>query len=236
MAEGVRLLEEALRHRFYPERVYRAESALGERGMQVVERFRSNGVSVKTVSARQLNMIADTVTPQGMVAVFDQPELMMAELSRKSDRKILLCENISDPGNLGTLFRSALAFGFGTVALIGRNAEPYSPKSVRSSVGAVFGLRVVAATYEQFDVLLEGLKPIVIAADKTGDAVKTCLKKLVTENNLILLIGSEAEGLTEKMINNADMRVRISHEAHVESLNAAIAGSILMSMIYGVQQ
>ena len=136
MAEGVRLLEEALRHRVKPRTVYFAPSLLSARGEKLVARFRRGRVDLEEVPARTLTKLSDTATPQGVVGLFATPQKAPAELYDRRFRNILLCEDISDPGNLGTLLRSALAFGFEMVLLCGSCAEPYSPKVLRSSVGA----------------------------------------------------------------------------------------------------
>ncbi len=229
-AEGVRLLEESFRHRYFPEKVYYSEHLLSDRGRQLVGKLSARRVGAETVSAQQLRSIASTTTPQGIVAVFKTPTVNPAELSRADYRKILLCENISDPGNLGTLARSAMAFDFKLLLLAGNSAEPFAPKVVRSSAGAVFGLSIARMDLEEITAFIAGRKIAVVATDVQagGDRIPPRLQK----RPFMLAIGSEATGLSEAILRRADLRVRIRHAQAVESLNAAVAGSIIMSRTY----
>ena len=136
-AEGVRLLEEAYRNRKYPQTIYFSSHLLSPRGQTLLKRFSRKGVPTRPMSARQIQSLSNTITSQGIVGVFDIPRPDLTELYRRTSRKLLLCENISDPGNLGTLIRSAAAFDFNMVVLCGKSADPFSPKVVRSSAGTV---------------------------------------------------------------------------------------------------
>ena len=232
LAEGVRLLEEALRFKRYPVRLYFAPSVLSPRGAQVVERFRKAGAPTHQVSAAELSRIADTETSQGLLAVFDLPNQRLSELIQPSMRTVLLCENLSDPGNVGTLIRSALAFDFDLVVLVGRCAETFSPKVVRASVGAVFGMPVASAELTETLAAAErGRFRIVAAALQGSDSMKTVLNTM-KNSQIMLAIGSEADGLSPQMIQAAHKLVRIEHSRQVESLNSAMAGAILMKECY----
>jgi len=231
-AEGGRLLEEALRFKIGPKRVYFAPSILTPRGEHIVERFRRAGIPVNQVSASELQRISDTETSQGLLAVFDLPEQRLAELIRPSMRNVLLCENLSDPGNVGTLIRSALAFDFDLVVLAGQCAEAFSPKVVRASVGAVFGLPI--ATAKSAEVVAESKRShfwIIGAALQGSEDMKPVLTA-AKNHPIMLAIGSEADGLSPEMVQAADRLVRIRHTSQVESLNSAVAGSILMKECY----
>ena len=145
LGEGVRVLEEALRHDVLPRDVLCTTGELGSRGQDLVEAFRGRSVRVREILAHELEAIADAETPQGVVAVFDTPPLDLPG-SGIGLTRVLVCDRVADPGNLGTLFRSALAFGFSQVVLVGDAVEPHAPKVVRSSAGAVFSLRISRAT------------------------------------------------------------------------------------------
>jgi len=232
IAEGVRLLEEALRFRVRPAHVYWAPSLLSERGTQLLEDFRKSGAMVTQISAAELGRIADTETSQGIVAVFITPIVKSGELALSAKRNVLLCENISDPGNLGTLIRSAVAFDFDPVVLVGDCAEPFSPKVVRASVGAIFGTTVAEAAADQIvPCARQGGFALIAAGPQGSERMEHALGNLLG-GPVMLAIGSEAEGLSEAITGAADKLVRISHTDQVESLNAAIAGSILMKQCY----
>ncbi len=231
LAEGVRLLEEALRHDVIPRLLLISPSMVSPRGLELYEVFRSKNIPVAEISAREMNAVCDSVTSQGLLGIFDINEYPAAELSASSERTILLCENISDPGNLGTIIRCALAFGFGIILLVGNCADPFAPKVVRSSAGAIFGVGLFyAAAGEAVELVRQG-KFRLIAADVGGD--EKGLHKIIDPGNRVALaVGSEAEGLSETIVQAAEIRWRISHEKSVESLNAAVAAAILMKNIY----
>ncbi len=145
----------------------------------------------------------------------------------------------SDPGNLGTLIRSGLAFGFDRLILTGSSADPFAPKVVRSTAGAIFGIKIVRLPETEHDELVKtkaATKLKLIGAVALRRSVPPPLTKEIVEDGVILAIGSEAEGLSEEIINMIDRRITIRHTAAVESLNAGVAGSILMKQIYDLAE
>ena len=230
--EGVRVMEEALRHRFLPTTIYHAPALLSERGKKLVAGFISTKVPVRELSAKQLQSVADTKTPQGIIGLFAMPSMDPAEHFRSSCRRVILCEGVSDPGNLGTLARSALAFDFDVLLLIGSSVDPYSPKVVRSSVGAVFGLGIVRASHDELFELVSRHDFKLVASSKSGCHDVRKLKTVLRSGKLILAVGSESEGLSKEILERCDLRWGIAHSAKVESLNAAVAGSIIMKQVF----
>jgi TrmH family RNA methyltransferase len=228
----VRLLEEALRFRKVPRKLFYSPSLLSERGTAVVSEFGKRSAETVEVPASDLDRMAPAETSQGLVAIFDYPNTDLAELKPKCLRNVVVCENLADPGNVGTMIRTALAFDFDLVLLCGHSAEPFSPKVVRSSVGAVFGLPVATAETEAGLAFLEGNDIPLLAAALTGTKnICSCLADL-KERPLALAIGSEADGLSESVIGRAFAVIRIDHHTQVESLNSAVAGAILMKECY----
>jgi TrmH family RNA methyltransferase len=232
IAEGVRLLEEALRFQVKPVHIYWSPSLLSERGLELVDLFRKSGVTVAQISATELGRIAGTETSQGIVAAFITPIVKSGELAIAVQRNVLVCENISDPGNLGTLIRSAVAFSFDPVILVGACAEPFSPKVVRASAGAIFGITVAEAAADQIIACARKDGITLIAAGTQGSEHMEHALNSLPDGPVMLAIGSEADGLSEAITGAADKLVKISHSDQVESLNAAIAGSILMKQCY----
>ncbi|UCD64604.1 MAG: RNA methyltransferase [Candidatus Zixiibacteriota bacterium] len=235
-AEGVRLLEEALRHGFLPQKVYYARSLAGERGERLLAGLAKKGVARAAVAGRELEAMSDTETPQGLVGVFRIPETKLRELYIPRFRRVLWCENIADPGNLGTMVRSALAFGFEPVVISGDSADVFAPKVVRSSAGAIFGLRVARETPAAVLRFAAGNGLKVVATGPLGKKLDPAAKKVLKREKFIMVVGSEAHGVSPQILDAADMTVRVSHSTKVESLNAAMAGSILMSMIYNLDR
>lgn len=140
-------------------------------------------------------------------------------------QRLLLLDRVQDPGNVGTLIRSAYAFGADGVILSAGCADPYAPKTLQSSQGAIFHLPVIFSDlYVMMDQLKERSVPTYAAA-LHHDSI--CLKNLPVSETYGILIGNEGQGLSEELIEAADRTVFIEMSAF-ESLNAAIAGSILL--------
>lgn len=232
LAEGVRVLEESVRHRVAADQILVCESRLGDRGKTLAGRMAKLGGIVTDVPARQFDAISDAETSQGLAGVFTCPKWVGRQPDLSNVRRILICDGISDPGNLGTLFRSALAFGFSVVMVTGESADSFSPKTVRSSAGAVFGLTIVQEETTQVVRQLAEREVLLLVADGSGAALSAVKLKQKRGGVVGLVIGSEARGVSAPLKKAADAVVRIDHEASVESLNAAVAGSILMKEIY----
>ena len=231
-AEGIRLLEESARFAVWPELLYYAPAMLNDRGKDLLARFEAARVTCTEIPSRQMKQLSETKTPQGMLGIFRTPSLSLVEQYRPRFRSILVCENISDPGNLGTLLRSALAFGFKLVILTGTAAEPFAPKVVRASVGAVFGAAIAEAGPDELEMLIADEKATLLAATTSGEVSMTEAMLDQKGGRYVLAIGSEARGLSDRLAGLASVRVRINHSPEVESLNAAMAGSILMKELY----
>jgi TrmH family RNA methyltransferase len=232
LAEGTRLLEEAARFGMWPKILYFAPAMISERATALIERFREARVTCQEIQNRQMEQIADTKTSQGLIGVFETPATDTEQLYHPKYRTILVCENIADPGNLGTLLRSALAFNFRMALLLGRTAEPYAPKTVRASAGAVFGLALAEAGVDDVARLIKESAFTLLAAAVRGEM--SAARALVDQpaERRMVAVGSEADGLSEALLGMASVRVRIDHSSDVDSLNAAIAGSILMKEVY----
>jgi RNA methyltransferase, TrmH family len=234
LVSGVRLLEEAHHHRVHPLAVYVCENEMTDRGLSLAGRFSAQGVPVITVLTRDLESFADTTTPQGIAALFTTPATILSEQLLGNIRRILVCENISDPGNLGTLMRSALAFGFKGVVSCGSSAELWSPKVVRASAGAIFGLTVMQTDIKPLLQAFAGRRISLVAADLRGQDIGAVRFPDSRRGGVALAVGSEADGLTTPVLTSATHRVRIGQLSDVDSLNAAVAGSILMHRIFEV--
>ncbi|MDZ4723327.1 MAG: RNA methyltransferase [candidate division Zixibacteria bacterium] len=232
IAEGIRILNEAVRFRFWPEAIYYSHDQIDERGVQLLDTFSDQGVGCRQISTKQLAEISDTETPQGMVGVFLTPEYESEQLFSGRHRIILICDQIADPGNLGTLFRSALAFDATAVILTGSGAEAYAPKVLRASAGTLFGLEIVRLSTTHAVAMSHSNGFTIIAADSEGQPLAQSMESMLTDKKVVIAIGSEAEGLSNEIISSANMTVRIGHSAKVESLNAAVAGSILLKEVY----
>lgn len=236
LAEGVRVLEEAVRHRVTAEIILVCEDRLNDRGRTLVGRMGKLGGEVRAVPWRQLDAVTDAERSQGVAAVFVRPGISLGQLEAGESRSILVCDGISDPGNLGTLFRSALAFGFSKVIVCGESADSYSPKTVRASAGAVFGLTIVESESSEIIAWISAKKATLLAADAAGQPLSAVPPRVWQSGAVCVAVGSEARGVSPELKEASAHCVGIAHESSVESLNAAVAGSILMKGMYDLWQ
>jgi TrmH family RNA methyltransferase len=217
VVEGVRLVEEAVISNWGLRFVLYDES-LNERGKLQVETLRSRGIDVEMVSESLMKSLSETETPQGLLAVLNDARLAIPD----SADFFLIPDQIRDPGNLGTLLRTAAAAGVQAVLLPPETTDAFAPKVVRSGMGAHFRLPIHSMTWEEIKAQTAGLQLYI--ADTTGISCwDTDLQK-----PLALIIGGEAEGASEEARKLATQKVSIPMSGDIESLNAGVAGSILM--------
>jgi RNA methyltransferase, TrmH family len=183
---------------------------------------------VTLVDDRALASLSDSVTPAGLVAVCTFVDVPLAEALAAGRGLVALCAEVRDPGNAGTLVRTADALGVDAVVLAGDSVDLYNPKTVRASVGSVFHLpvaiepdpaRAVRAAQEA------GLT--VLAADGAGEVLLDEAGELL-DRPTAWLFGNEAHGLPEDLAALADHRVRIRIRGGAESLNLATAAAICL--------
>ncbi|MBM3125505.1 MAG: RNA methyltransferase [Chloroflexi bacterium] len=217
VVEGVRLLEEGMRAA-WPMRFVLIDGTLSERGKSMVEEMRSHGVDLEEISRSVMESISETETPQGILAVLDDFQIPIpAPLDF-----VLIPDQIREPGNLGTLLRSAAATGVQAVLIPPDTTDAFAPKVLRAGMGAHFRLPIRAMGWEKIEELTKDLQ--VLIAEKHGNS---CWE-MDLRQPLALVIGSEAEGAGLSARKIADGRIGIPITGSVESLNAGVAGSVLM--------
>jgi TrmH family RNA methyltransferase len=226
LIEGVRLLEDALAADYLPHTILYAPSELTERGQELVRKFVARKVTAQTISARECNRLADTKTSQGIIALFSLPRHSLRQHLAKGCRKILICDGIGDPGNLGTLIRSAAAFHFDLVVTTAGSAEAGNPKTVRAGMGAFFRIPVVdGVDAGELAAELNIAGYTIYNADVKGKYIGPSLP---AADKLALVVGSEASGTGAALAAAARFRVKVPMAKNVESLNSAMAGTVLM--------
>jgi TrmH family RNA methyltransferase len=182
----------------------------------------------RRVTEGQLGSICSSKTQQGTVAVVRMPrDTYSSSLPGRPGNRILLLEDIQDPGNVGTLIRTAVAFGFSGVILTEKCADPLSPKCVQSTTGTVLSLWT--RRIPDYMELVKALKHDsyeLVAADLEGDEAPSLLR---AKKKLLLALGNEASGLSAAVLREADSRIRIPiDQDKAESLNVAACGAICM--------
>lgn len=159
-------------------------------------------------------------SPDGIGAVVKKDKKKPIKSTR-----VLLLDRINDPGNIGTMVRSAEAFGFNDIILTPGTVDCYNEKSLRASMGSIFRLNIVNLGKEEIKDLEKSYK--IISADMKGIDIRDYKAK----DNIILAIGNEANGLSQYIRKLTDDYVKIPMEGEIESLNAAIASSIIMNRL-----
>ena len=184
--------------------------------------------SIHLVTDQQFHSICSTKTPQGIIAVVHLPQDMYSgHLPENIGTKILLLEDIQDPGNVGSLIRTAAAFNFSGVILTEKCADPLSPKCVQSTAGTI--LSVWLRRTSHYLKLAEALKKDGYSLVATELKGADNLSILCRQDKLLLALGNEAAGLSQAMLNISDYRLRIpTIQEKAESLNVAACGAICM--------
>lgn len=218
VVEGVRLAEEALSSGWEAQLVLHT-SDLGARGQAVVEGFSSQGAPVEQVTEAVLRAASDTETPQGVLAVVS---MRTVPLSDQLDF-VFIPDSVRDPGNLGTMLRTAAAAGVQAVLLPPGGVDPFSPKVVRAGMGAHFHLPLYPLPWTDIASLV---KPLQVFLADTGDGLPYTQADFRLP--LALVIGGEAQGAGLQAQGMASQRVHIPMPGGIESLNAAAAAAVLL--------
>ncbi|MFV0252487.1 MAG: TrmH family RNA methyltransferase [Beutenbergiaceae bacterium] len=229
LLEGPQAVREALK--FAPdavEELYATPTAM-EKHPDVRDGARAAGVDVQFADETVIEAIADTVTPQGVVAVARQTPTSVRDVFAASPRLIVVCEEVRDPGNLGTIIRAADAAGADAVVLTGRTVDPFNPKVVRATTGSLFHLPV-ALGGALADVVerVRGAGLQLLAADIDGADLLVARAEGLLAAPTAWLFGNEARGLDEASLALADRALRLPIFGRAESLNLATAASVCL--------
>jgi len=238
VVEGVRLIEEAV-NVGWPFKFVLYSDGLSERGVDLINKLKSNNVEVDDVAGDLLQKLSDTEHPQGILAVLEMSNIPVAG----SPDFVLIPDQIRDPGNLGTLLRSAAATGVQAVLFPPETTDPFSPKVVRAGMGAHFRLPIYMLKWEEIKEFVSHVSASHITQeDKThlSGATHSPMQVLIADMEgtscwetdlrqpLALVIGGEAEGASDEARRLAAQKICIPMQGNVESLNAGVAGSVLM--------
>ncbi|HKT88876.1 MAG TPA: RNA methyltransferase [Candidatus Sulfotelmatobacter sp.] len=226
--EGVRIVEEAIRSGLRFRAVLFRESAEG-----VAERLLPQiGAHVETLSLpdKLFDGVVPSESPQGVAALVRVKEFTLDDvLERLQVGPVVVVMGLQDPGNLGTILRSAEAFGSAGVVLGEGTVSPVNSKVIRASAGSIFRLPVVMAKASGGTEEISGkLRKAGVRMVATSSHKGTALDQASLTGNLAVFIGSEGSGLPRALMAQVDELIAIPHSEHVESLNAGVAGSIVL--------
>lgn len=178
--------------------------------------------NIEIVSEKMLISLATTKTCQDIICV-----CKTKDFSIDSVGNALILDNLQDPGNVGTLIRSAVAFGFKDVYLVGC-ADVYSEKVIRSSAGTILNARLHICEFNDIVNSKEKIAQNFIVADMSGESID---KIRLPKTRFAVIIGNEGRGVSEEFMNFANTKIAIPMSREVESLNAGVAGSIIMQKL-----
>ena len=220
VVEGVRFAEEALAAGWPVQMVLYTED-LSERGRRLLQGFAENGAPLEAVSPQVLHAASDTQTPQGILVVISQLTLPIPQALDF----VFIPDGVRDPGNLGTMLRTAAAAGVQALILPPGAVDPFAPKVLRAAMGAHFRLPVLSLSWLEISARLKqaGLQVYLAAA-----GVGVTYHQANFNTPLALITGGEAEGASREAQDLATAQVHIPMPGGMESLNAAVAAGILL--------
>lgn len=218
--EGLRICDDAYQNNIKFDKLIVTKQAL-EKHNDYINLFANISDSTYVLKEELFKKISDTNSPQGIIAVAKIPQ---NEIKISPNGRYIALENLADPSNLGAIARTAEALGVDGIIMSSDSCDPYAPKSLRSSMGTLLRLPlfvvedIIAFTKEN------NLRSFACVVDKDADSIA----KIEFTDGDVLLIGNEANGLTEHTKQNAVKRITIKMQGKAESLNAAAAAAIAM--------
>lgn len=186
----------------------------------------------ETVSSEVFKKISDTMTPQGILCVVERDEKSFEDLFQKENPTVMVLEDLQDPGNLGTILRTGEGAGIDAVILTKGSVDIYNPKVIRSTMGSIYRVPFMYTDcIEDVILKLKEKNITVYAAHLKGEKYYDEFD-YAGRGGCAFLIGNEGNGLKDETAELADEYLKIPMEGSVESLNAAVASSILMYEVY----
>lgn len=220
VVEGIKMFSEAPRNRI--ENVFISETLFNRKKQEL----NLDGLKIEILSDKVFSHVSDTKTPQGILCIVRQKKTKLEEIFAQNPAHLMILDNLQDPGNLGTIVRTAEGAGVSGIILSKDCVDIYNPKTIRSTMGSIYRMPFL---------YVEDLENTIDEVKKQG--IKVYAAHLQGKNNYdeenyktgcAFLIGNEGNGLRDEIAEKADIWVKIQMHGQVESLNAAIASSILM--------
>ena len=221
IADGNHLVDEAVKSGWQIDRVVVKPEAV-----ETIDSLNIQRNLVALANSQNFAKIAPSKTPQGVLAIVDTPKAENIILGIvKSARRLIACDNIADPGNLGTIIRTAVAFEYDAVILIGNCAEPYNPKTVTATQGGIFRIPVVEITDISDFLTIFGRIFKIVALSGNYSAPLSDSPKIPKP---LIVVGGETHGISPEIEKTANYKYHIEQSSRIDSLNAAIAAAIAM--------
>lgn len=220
LVEGIRMFSEVPKERV--EKVYVSESFYNKKKNEI----HFADYQTEILSDTVFEYVSDTKTPQGILCIVKQKESTWKELLDLPNPHFVVLDNLQDPGNLGTIVRTAEGAGVDAIFMSKDTVDIYNPKVIRSTMGSIY--RMPCVYVDDVIALLEAFKKKGIQSYATHLAGKNSYDQENYKGGTAILIGNEGNGLRDEVSEAADVWVKIPMLGQVESLNAAIAASVMM--------
>ncbi len=222
LLEGARLIQEAVSAGSHPALTFyeRAAFQADARLRALIVAWEKEKREVYEVNAQVMRALSDTETPQGIAAVFPLPQISPPS----NPRLTLILDRVRDPGNLGTMLRTAWAANVNSILLAPETADAFNPKVVRAAMGAHFHLHIASASWEEIAQQLKNIPRIYLS----DAASATSYTRADWSAPCALIVGGEAEGASEEARKISTATLSIPMPGNAESLNAAVATGILL--------
>lgn len=231
LAEGPRLLQDLLDSGLAVRRVlHTAEAADDPSTAALLGRARERDVELERLSRGELGEFADTVTPQGVLAAAEIPDRRAEALP---DGDLVVLDAVQDPGNAGTLLRTAEALGAAAAVSLKGTVDVWNPKVVRASAGSLFRLPVVDVEWTELRRRLRRADAALWAAAADGEAAT---RGMEVPERVALVFGNEGSGVRPEIRSAADRTVSVPIAGPVESLNVSVAAAILMDRVFSARR
>lgn len=231
LVEGVRLIEEALAAAVAIEyAVYSSHLEGNKRGQECLAALVGSGIEPHLISDNLLCELADTERPQGIIIAARLPKTLPDDdVFWQQGNFWLIIDGVQDPGNLGTILRTAEAFGADRVVALKGTVDPYNEKVIRSAMGAIFRLPLLSE--ENSETVLTNLKQQEVQIIVSALTNSVPYDQISYAPRLALVIGNEGAGVSSIWMDAADLVVQIPIAAQAESLNVAVATGIMLAKI-----
>ena len=229
LVEGPQAVREALTHASTDVvDVFMTKEAFAKNA-DIVALAGSASIEIEQVTEQVLEQMADTTTPQGVVAVVQMASVTLEQVIGSNPELLVVLDRVSDPGNAGTIIRVAVAAGATGVIVTTDSVDIYNPKVVRSTTGSIFHIPIVTGV--ELATAMEALKSAglqVIAADMTGVPLPELAQKGTLQAPSAWLMGNEAHGLDDSALAKADVVASVPQYGPVESMNLATAAAVCL--------
>ena len=226
VAEGVRAVEELVKSSLHIEGILVAPQVEeAPRGSSLVEAIRAKGITLESVAAPEFASAAETESPQGILALARIPGVTLDEIPDAESLRLLILDAVQDPGNVGTIVRTALAMGANATIALPGTVDLWNAKVVRSAMGAHFHHTALHATWDELSAFRSRRGLALWGADLAGSPIGHGQQ---TPKRLGLVVGNEGAGLTDVVRSSCDRLVSIPMSPAAESLNVAVAAGILL--------